>query len=270
MSFKNIALGLIILIMAASCSSAKHSTLPYFDDLKQTQGVVENLNYTNEIKPDDELLISIISTVYPEATLHYNLPASNPATIENQSNRMVTSPAQQTYLVDSKGYIDMPEIGRLHVAGMTVEQLKDELTKKVTKKVSDAVVNVQLLNFQVVVAGEVTRPSNIKINRQRYSILDALTAAGDLTPYGRRDNVLIIREENGKRVFARVNLNSADLLTSPYFYLKQNDYIYVSPNSILQDNARYNQNNAFKLTVVSTVVSAASVLASLLIALLVK
>ena len=110
-------------------------------------------------------------------------------------------------------------------------------------------------------------------NRVRYPclpILDALTAVGDLTEYGERSNVLVIREEDGKRVAHRLNLNSADILTSPYFYLKQNDYVYVQPNEIRSDNSKYNQNNAYKVTVISTVVSAASVIASLVIALTVK
>jgi polysaccharide export outer membrane protein len=98
-------------------------------------------------------------------------------------------------------------------------------------------------------------------------VLDALTAAGDLTEYGERTNVLIIREENGKRTAHRLDLTSSDVLTSPYFYLQQNDYVYVTPNKIRQDNSKYNQNNAFKLSVTSTIVSGCSVIASLIIAL---
>jgi polysaccharide export outer membrane protein len=101
-------------------------------------------------------------------------------------------------------------------------------------------------------------------------VLDALSAAGDLTVYGERENVLIIREENGKRTAHRLNLNSSEVFTSPYFYLQQNDYVYVSPNKIRKDNSKYNQNNAFKLSVVSTVVSGCSVIASLVIALAIK
>ena len=104
----------------------------------------------------------------------------------------------------------------------------------------------------------------------RITILDALAKAGDLTEYGERSNVLIIREENGQRTYAHVDLNSSDLLTSPYYYLQQNDYIYVSPNKIKQANSKYNTNNSYKLSVTSTIVSACSVIASLIIALAVK
>ena len=102
------------------------------------------------------------------------------------------------------------------------------------------------------------------------TVLDALAAAGDLTEYGERSNVLIIREENGERKFAHLDLNSSETLTSPYYYLQQNDYVYVAPNKVRQANSKYNQNNAYKLSVTSTIVSAASVIASLVIALTVK
>lgn len=102
------------------------------------------------------------------------------------------------------------------------------------------------------------------------SVLDALALAGDITEYGERSNVLVIREENGKRTYAHLNLNSAESLNSPYFYLKQNDYVYVTPNKIKQSNSQYNTNNSYKLSVISTIVSASSVVASLIIALVVK
>lgn len=255
------------IISLASCSSTK-TQLPYFTDISDiTEGTLPLADYAPQIKPDDELMISITSSI-PEATAHYNIPLSNPATRE--SLNMSTTPRQLTYIVDSQGNIQIPTVGTMHVAGLTVEELQQKLETIVRRDVADANVRVELINFQIVVAGEVARPSTVRVTRQRFSILDALSAAGDLTPYGERNNVLIIREENGKRVFAHLDLNSSDLLTSPYFYMQQNDYIYVEPNEIRQANSRYNQDNAYKLTVISTVVSAASVIASLVIALTIK
>ena len=101
-------------------------------------------------------------------------------------------------------------------------------------------------------------------------MLDAIAAAGDLTPYGNRNDVLLIRENNGKREYHRLNLNDASLLSSPYFYLQQNDVVLVTPNDIRQDNAKYNQLNSYKLSVISTIVSSCSIIASLIIALTVK
>lgn len=119
-------------------------------------------------------------------------------------------------------------------------------------------------------AGEVNNPGQIRVTRNRFSILDALSAAGDMTPYGERSNVLLIRENNGKKEYVHLDMNKSDVLDSPYYYLQQNDYIYVEPNKVRQANSKYNQDNAFKLSVISTVVSAASVIASLVIALTVK
>ena len=204
----------------------------------------------------------------PEAAAAYNLPLVNPATRETLIQ--TTTPRVQTYIVDNQGNIDFPIVGRIHVAGMTCEQLKDFLTQKISADVKDPLVYVTLVNFKVVVAGEVNKPGTISVTGNRFSILDALGEAGDLTPYGERSNVLLIREENGQRKFVHLDLNSSETLTSPYFFLKQNDYVYVEPNKVRQANSKYNQDNAYKLTVISTVVSAASVIASLVIALTVK
>jgi len=224
-------------------------------------------DYMPEIKPDDELFISV-NSASPHATALYNLPVGNPAVIDDLTQTV--TPRQQTYVVDSKGDINFPVLGTLHVAGMTTEQLRQMLTQEISKDVVDPLVRVQLVNFQVVVAGEVTQPRTINVSRSRFSILDALSAAGDLTPYGERSNVLLVREENGERKFVHLNLNSSELLKSPYFYLQQNDYVYVEPNKIRQANSKYNQDNAYKLSLTSTIVSAASVIASLVIALTVK
>ncbi len=183
---------------------------------------------------------------------------------------MATSMQLQTFIVNSEGYINYPVLGSIHVAGMTVEQLQKMLTEKISATVEDPIVNVRIANFEVVVGGEVRQPKKIRVNRSRYSVLDALGDAGDLTEYGERSNILLVREENGQRAYHRLNLNSSDLLTSPYFYLQQNDYIYVEPNAVRQANSKYNQHNSFKLSVISTIVSASSVLASLIIALVIK
>ena len=267
MKIKTIALAFFAAATLASCSSTK-TQLPYFTDLDTiSSGEFQAIDYMPTIKVDDELLITITSS-QPTATAHYNVPLSNPATREELN--VTTTPRQQTFIVDSEGFILMPVLGKVKVKGLTTEQLQQQISEVVRRDVSDAIVRVELINFQVVVAGEVSRPSTIQVRRNRFSILDALSAAGDLTPYGERSNILIIREVEGQRVFAHLDLNSSDLLSSPYFYLQQNDYIYVAPNEIRQANSRYNQDNAYKLTVISTIVSAASVIASLVIALTVK
>lgn len=267
MKFKTLAMSLLAVIALASCSSKK-TVLPYFTDLDgRTSGTLPKMDYMPVIEPDDELVISVTSP-NPEATAIYNLPFSNPAL--RSSLIMASSATQQTYIVSTNGDITLPVIGRMHVAGKNIEQVADELEAIVRKDVPDASVAVKMTGFMVNVGGEVSSPRRIKVTSNRYSILDAISEAGDLTPFGERSNVLVIREENGQRVYGRVNLNSAESLNSPFYYLKQNDYIYVEPNEIRESNARYNQNNSYKLQVTSTVVSAASVIASLVIALTIK
>ena len=118
--------------------------------------------------------------------------------------------------------------------------------------------------------GEVKNPQRIRVNTKRFSILDALAAAGDITEFGRRDNVMVIREVDGQKSFQRMNLMDNSIFASPYFYLQQNDVVYVQTNDVKVQNSKYNQNNGYKLSVISTIVSAASVIASMIIALTVK
>lgn len=271
MNIRSVYVVLIIGMLSVcgmSCSSSKES-LTYFqniDSISVGQGLGNN-NYAVRIVPDDELKIVVTSQV-PEATAPYNLPLANYATATALSSS--ATPAIQTYTVDKKGYIVMPILGKIEVAGKTADKVAEEIKCLVEKDVKDPYVTVKFCGFRVNVLGEVNSPGAKQATKERYSILDAIADAGDLTAYGKRENILLIREENGVKKQVRLNLNDAKLLESPCYYLQQNDIIYVEPNNIKQDNSKYNQNNAFKMSVVSTIVSAASVIASLVIALTVK
>lgn len=220
-----------------------------------------------KIAPDDELFITVTSSE-AAATAHFNLPSTNPATQKDLN--IYQSPRQLTYIVNSRGDISFPQLGTLHVAGMTTEQLQADLMSRISKWVEDPTVSVRLLNYRVNVLGEVNRPGAILVNANRYTILDALADAGDMTPYGERQDVLLIREENGNQKRVLLDITSSDLLTSEYYYLQPNDYIYVKPNKVREGNAKYDSNKSYKLSMISTVVSASSVIASLIIALAVK
>ncbi|MDE6081328.1 MAG: polysaccharide biosynthesis/export family protein [Muribaculaceae bacterium] len=266
MKYKILTLIFLSMIMA-SCSSTKH-TLAYFDNFdQQTDSVYAVGNYGVRIVPDDELGI-YVSSLNPAATIPYNMPVSDQTVRGEQQISAV--PRLQTYIVDSKGDINFPVLGRIHVKGMTTEELAEYLTSRIGEDVVDPTVRVELVNFCVDVMGEVREPGRIPVKTGRISILDALAMAGDMTEYGQRESVVLIREENGVRTVHRLNLNDVNVLSSPYFYLCQNDVIYVEPNSIRQENSKYSQNNSYKISVVSTIVSAASVIASLVIALTVK
>ena len=262
---------LLIVMIAAltllSCTSSKDNTLAYFKDLANApSGMLSNPQgeYPIVIGPDDELVISITSSI-PEATAAYNLPMDNPATRGNL--RTTTQPRTQTYIVDEEGYIMLPVLGRYLAKGKTLSQISKEITAMVAQNVKDPHVRVDIVNFSVDVMGEVRSPQRIYSGRQSFTVLDALAQCGDLTEFGKRENVYVIRTEEGKRTYQRLNLNSSDVFNSPYFYLQQNDVVYVEPNQIRIDNSKYNQNNAFKLSVISTIVSSISVIASLVIAL---
>lgn len=269
MNIKKIALFSLASLLLASCSS-KRDTLSYFQgaDFENLSIPVNMTEIEPKIEPFDELLITI-SSLQPELTVPYNLPLINPASAES-GFVMSTAIQQATYFVSPQGDITMPEIGTISVAGLTLKQLEEKIAKLVSKEVHDPVVVARIVNYTINVAGEVLKPDQYKITENRFSILDALSKAGDLTPFGDRQKVILIREENGKREAHELDLTNPEILTSPYFYLKQNDYVYVSPNEVRKDNAKYNQNNAYKLSVISTIVSAASVVASLVIALTIR
>lgn len=249
-------------LLLASCSS-KRQNLVYFNGVDEME-VIDTGDYSVKIEPGDDLFISVNSE-NPQATANFNLPFSNPAI--RGTLQSTTTPRQLTYTVDTEGDIIFPVLGKLHVAGYTAEQLRDMLTKRISAEVEDPLVTVEIVSYYVDVVGEVNRAGRIGVYSPRYSILDALAQAGDLNQYGRRDNVLLIREEDGKRKHVRLDLNSADILSSPYFYLKQNDYIYVEPNEVRKDNAEYSQYYSYKLQVTSVIVSASASVISLIIAL---
>ncbi|MBO4978417.1 MAG: polysaccharide biosynthesis/export family protein [Muribaculaceae bacterium] len=269
MKIKSILIpALALCAMAVSSCSSNKTVLPYFVDIiEQQAGTLEPMNYMPVIAPDDELRISVTSSD-PSASQIFNTPEINPAT--RQTLTMTSSPRTMTYVVNTAGDIDFPQLGAVHVAGLTIEQVKSLLTERISRWVTDPIVNVAMVGFNVTVAGEVRQPAKINVTKNRFTILEALSEAGDLTEFGERSNILIIREEDGQRKYAHLNLNDSEVLNSEYYYLQPNDYVYVAPNKVRQENSKYNQNNGFKLSIISTVVSAASVIASLVIALTVK
>lgn len=258
---------LAVLLLACSCNSAK-PTLSMFNDFEEAgSGTVDLADYELKIRPQDELVITVNSTdAYASAP--YNLPFANPAMADGLTS--TTSPRQQTYIVDAKGDITFPILGKLHVAGLTTTQLTEMLTARIAEDVKDPMVNVTLVNFTVNVVGEVAKPARIPVSNQRFTILDALASAGHMTEYGDRSNVLVIRENNGKAEYHKIDLTKSDVTSSPYYYLQQNDVVMVQPTSVRESNARYDTNNSYKMQVVSAIVSGASVIASLIIALTVK
>ena len=234
----NVLSAIVLLLVVSSCSTSKTA---YFEnlDIEEMSGKMDVGNYELRIAPDDMLSMTIV-------------------------------PNLQVYTVDKNGYIYFPIVGRIRAEGMTRNELSKFIEDKIRPELKDPFVLVQFMNFKVVVLGEVKTPGQISVQTERMSILDAIGAAGDLTIYGERKNVLLMREENGKRIFHRFDLTDQSLFESPYFYLRQNDVVYVMPNKAQRNNSNYNQLAQYRISVVSTVVSAISVLASLAIALFIK
>lgn len=267
-NMKQILLSLLAILSLASCRTS--TNLTYFSDLSAVSDAGIPLQTSKiTIQPSDELLINVTAPV-SEAVAVYNLPFSNPALSDEMLAYNITGERTQTYIVDSEGYIKFPVFGRIHVEGLTTAQLAEELTRRIAEDVESPFVRVELVNFKVKVLGEVSRPGMYKMNTEKVTVLDALAQAGDLTVFAKRDNVVVMRQEGDKLEYHRLDLNDSKSLQSPYYFLHQNDVVYVEPGSARRGQAEYNQNNSYKVSVVSAIVSACSVVASLVIALVIN
>ena len=255
---KTVAL-LLVVLMAASCVTQKKMT--YLREVTAASADSVNSHFVPSaeitIKPADALTI-FVSALDQEAVAPYNLPTV--AFHDPTSTQVKTTPMLMTYRVDENGDIEMPVLGKLHVAGLVRAEAEQLIKDALEKQVLNPMVQVNLISAKVSVLGEVARPGTVGISNGRLTILEALAAVGDLTPYGRRDNLLISREIDGKMEFARIDMTSSDLLTSPYYYLQQNDVIYVSPNKVRAINSA---NVSLWLSTVSTLASAATVIVTI-------
>lgn len=214
------------LVTFASCIDAKKAV--YFNNIRDTTFTSIGADVQQIIQKNDLLSISI-SSLNPEATLIFNTPNIPTVTAGSASGG---STQMTGYLVSQEGSIQFPILGSIFVAGLSKKAVTDTITNRLLsrKLLIDPIVNVRFLNFRVTVLGEVTRPTVVSVPNEKISILEALGMAGDLTIYAKRNNVLLIREENGNKLVKRINLNSSEILGSPYYYLKTNDIVYAEPN----------------------------------------
>lgn len=249
----------LVIFSLSSCKSTK--SVAYFQNADTVKLDVTKGDYSLKLIPADVINVTISSLV-PEATDIFRfVPAPTDGSTFNPTTR---------YVIAENGTIEIPVLGTIKAAGCTTRELAEVIRKKVAETVADPIVDVKLQSFRVNVLGEVRNPGAKEAKSERYTIMDALADAGDITMYGIRTNVMLIREEKGVKSFHRLDLTDANLINSDYYYLKQNDVIYVEPDKVKVVNSEYNQNNAFKVSVISTVVSALSVIASMIIAITVK
>ncbi len=226
----------VLIVTLGSCVDTRKATY--------LNGVNENSKTASTPIPEtiidkNDLLSITITDLNPDASAMFNrmtasVGAANPAGNNNNAALGATSNNSSEYLVNTKGTIQLPLIGEVQASGLTKEQLKDNITKKVKdqKLLVDPVVSIRFLNFRVTVLGEVKNPTVISVPNEKITLLEAIGMAGDLTIYAKRDNVLLIREINGEKKIKRLNLNSDELLTSDYYYLRSNDVVYVEPNKV--------------------------------------
>ena len=256
MKFSNISPKIILAILAilsiSSCVSRKE--IAYFQGLDNIESQVTESKNGLEIKPNDLLTISV-SAYNMEAAQPFNLPVIGVAAGNESGLRVGGTPQLQPYLVDSDGNIEFPQLGTVEVAGMNRQQLASKLKTAISEYVKDPIVNVRIVNFQVSVLGEVNRPGTFSVQDEYLSLPKALGLAGDMSIYGQRDNVLVVREENGIKTHAYLDLTDAAIMNSPYYYLKQNDVIYVEPNGAQRQSASYNRNAGIYISIASVLIS---------------
>lgn len=265
MKVKLLSVVVLFALLLGSCSVPKD--VVYFqgvDKLTPEQIMSLEQTYKTVIRPGD--LLNITVTAWdPTVATPFNPPVY--AYAQQGEQPVASSPAMYNYLVDENGFITFPVLGKVQVNALTCLELADTLQKKITAYISDPLVNVQIANFKVAVMGEVARPGALTVRNNRMSVIDAINLCGDLTINANRKNILLIRDENGKKSFARLDITDPAIFASPYYYLQQNDVLYVEPNDAKKRNARYSQAQQYSITVFSSILSAISVITTVILAI---
>lgn len=259
----NILLITLVCIAFTSCQSYK--TIPYLqglDSLNLTQ--VQALPREARVMPQD-LVSIIVSCSNPELAVPFNLSVQTAVNVAQQNQYTTSQPVIQQYLVDSEGNIDFPILGHLHIGGMTRTEVQDLVKSKLKPYIKEEpIVTVRLANFRISVIGEVTDPGTYNITNEKVNIFEALALAKDMTVYGRRENVHVIRENaKGHKEVATLDLSKANILQSPYYYLQQNDIVYVTPNKAKATTADITSSTTIWFSIVGSLMSLASIMIAL-------
>jgi polysaccharide export outer membrane protein len=244
---------ILYLILLLAFSSCAKRNLVYFSDIDSNSGynVKISSSVDPEIQPDDLLKITV-SSLSQESNLLFNAGILTAA----GTNTVSTSPLNEGYLVDKNGEINFPVLGKIKIGGLTKDEAVEEVSFRLKEYVKDPIVNIRFMNFKVTVIGEVNKPSTFTVPTEKITILEALGLAGDMTVYGKRENVLVIRDKAGLRSVNRINLNDKSILDSPYYYLTQNDVVYVEPDKMKAVQANVNPNRTQFITIASSILVA--------------
>lgn len=240
-------LTLLVGVLLTSCGPLKEDIV-YFQNAKNFETIVDTDTFTPKFKVND--IVSIyVST--------YDIEASRPFNLIKQSGG--SGNAQYLdYLVDTDGNIDFPVLGKVKLLGLTVEEAKELIKKKLSDGyLKDPIVNMRILNFRISVLGEVRSPGTYTVSGERITIMEALGLAGDLTIKGRRDNILVVRDFNGTKTYTRINLTNKEVFNSPVYFLTQNDVVYVEPNNSAMSSSKGDSRIGLVLSISSFVISLA-------------
>lgn len=271
MKIKNITLVLFIAVLLTACDA--------YQKVTYLQNAGKTVVYTDTISspvPDAKLKIGDLLTIVvnsntPEASIPFNLPLVPMQSMESysQSRTVISSYGSngglQNYLVGTDGTIVFPIIGKLHVEGMTKNELAAQIKTKIYPRYikEEPIVSIRFVNYSISVLGEVARPNTYQVNNEKISIFEALATAGDLTIYGRRDNVLLIRQNNNGRETIRIDLRDKNLVNSPYYYLQQNDVIYVQPNDPKSRSSQLSTAETLSVSLIGTLISLTSLVVTI-------
>lgn len=230
-----------------SCSSRKEIVY-----LQNSNVIAENIytKYAPKIQQEDLLTITISA-----ADLKAVLPFNQQNPYQMQSANSTDFAFKPTYLVDNNGEIDFPVIGKIKVGGLSRLEATQMLKSRLSDYIVDPGVNITFANFKITVLGEVNKPGTYNLSQERVTILEALGLAGDMTIKGVRDNVLLVREKNGEKEMHRLNLLTDSIINSPYFYLAQNDVIYIEPNMSQVRNSRFGQDTNVWISISSLLIT---------------
>ena len=253
---------LLSLLFLASCTSYKK--VPYMQNSSEWAAMEQAIAiHEPRVMPGDLLSILVTNPDNPMTSMSYNLVSPSDA---SRNSSLQTQPTLHDYLVDADGCVTIPNIGKVEVAGKTISEVEQLILEKAKSGfASTPVVVVRFVNFKISVLGEVTAPGTFTIKTGKVTLLEALALARDLTIYGQRENVKIVRESaDGKRTIAEVDLNDASLLASPYYYLQQNDVVYVTPNESKAKNSDIGSSTSLWFSGTSILISLVSLLYNIL------
>ncbi|WP_343610235.1 polysaccharide biosynthesis/export family protein [Chryseobacterium oranimense] len=268
---KSKILVVLVAFWLVSCKTNPNAQndLNYMQNIEKVAIESSSRNSNSTIQTGDQLVI-LITAKDMDVVKPFNQNYSSSELIQtnnlaggNTPNQGMTTISGPTYVVDVDGNIDFPVLGKINTTGKSLVQFKDDLRDRMTKYIINPTVSVRLSNFKVTVLGEVNKQGDYVIANGQGTILNALGLAGDLTMYGKRDDVLVIRTENGTVTHGRINLQDADLINSPYYYLKQGDAIIVSANNTKNITSKQNPNTGLYLTAASIAVTAIAVVVGL-------